>query len=59
MENHLENIDAYFSGNLNAEERKIFETKIAEDKNFAEQVAFYLSAREVAQEEVAREDDSA
>jgi len=53
MENILENIDAYFSETLSAEERKDFERKVVEDKNFAEQVAFYLSAREAAKEEVA------
>ena len=55
MENHLENIDAYFSGSLSAEEKKDFERKIAEDKNFAEQVAFYLSAFEAAKEEMVSE----
>jgi hypothetical protein len=53
MENILENIDAYFSETLSAAERKDFERKVVEDKNFAEQVAFYLSAREAAKEEVA------
>jgi TolA-binding protein len=55
MENHLENIDAYFSGSLNDEEKRVFETKIAEDKNFAEEIAFYLAAHEVAKEEVVKE----
>jgi tetratricopeptide (TPR) repeat protein len=55
MENHLENIDAYFSETMSAEQKIEFERRVVEDKNFAEEVAFYLSALDVAKEEVAKE----
>jgi len=55
MENNLEYIDAYFSGTLTSEKRKQFEQKIAEDKNFAGEVAFYLAAKQTLQEEVIKE----
>jgi len=55
MENYLEYIDAYFNGTLNDEERKIFGQKITDDKDFADEVAFYLSAKEVLKEETAKE----
>ena len=55
MENYLDYIDAYFTGDLNPEERKQFEKRIEEDRNFAEEVAFYLSARQVLKENVQAE----
>jgi hypothetical protein len=45
MQNYLEYIDAYFQRTLDPEEIKRFEQKIAEDKEFADEVAFYLSAK--------------
>jgi tetratricopeptide (TPR) repeat protein len=55
MENYTEYIDDYFAGNLNPEERKNFETQMQQDKNFAEQVAFYLAAKQALREELANE----
>ena len=46
MENYLEYIDAYFQRMLDPEEIKRFEQKITEDKEFADEVAFYLSAKQ-------------
>ena len=46
MQNYLEYIDAYFQRMLDPEEIKRFEQKIAEDKEFADEVAFYLSAKQ-------------
>jgi tetratricopeptide (TPR) repeat protein len=53
MENHTEYIDDYFNGNLNPEERKSFEKQMETDENFAEEVAFYLAARQALKEELA------
>src|SRR5436190_18356407 len=52
MENYLEYIDAYFNLQLNAEEVKQFEQKISEDEKFADEVAFYLSAKQALKEQV-------
>src|ERR1700753_3399143 len=41
----LEYIDAYFGGEFSAEETNQFEKKIQEDPAFADEVAYYLSAR--------------
>jgi tetratricopeptide (TPR) repeat protein len=46
MQNYLEYIDAYFQRTLEPEEIKRFEKKITEDKEFADEVAFYLSAKQ-------------
>jgi tetratricopeptide (TPR) repeat protein len=55
MQDNLEYIDAYFEGSLNPEETKKFEQRIAEEKDFAEEVAFYLSAKQVSKEEANRQ----
>ena len=55
MEDHFEYIDEYFKGELKPEEARQFEQKIADDKDFAEEVAFYLSAKQVLKEEVINE----
>jgi tetratricopeptide (TPR) repeat protein len=55
MENYPEYIEAYFSGALSPEQRKEFEKRIEMDKNFAEEVAFYLSTKQILKEEVIRE----
>jgi tetratricopeptide (TPR) repeat protein len=46
MEENLEYIDAYFQRMLDTEEIKRFEQRLAEDNDFAEEVAFYLSAKQ-------------
>src|SRR4030095_4233667 len=46
MEDNLEYIDAYFQQMLNAEEIRRFEQKIAEDPEFADEVAFYVAAKQ-------------
>ena len=51
MENYLEYIDAYFNNELKPQEAGQFEQRIIEDKSFAEEVAFYLSTRQVLREE--------
>ena len=55
MENYLEYIDAYFQRMLDPEEIKRFEQKITEDKEFADEVAFYLSAKQSSKAEADRE----
>jgi len=55
MENYLEYIDAYFQRMLDPEEIKRFERKITEDKEFADEVAFYLSAKQSLKAEADRE----
>ncbi len=55
MENYLEYIDAYFNKELNPEEVGKFEQRISEDKEFADEVAFYLSAKQALKEQVVEE----
>ncbi len=55
MENYLEYIDAYFQRMLDPEEIKRFEQKITEDKEFADEVAFYLSAKQSLKAEADQE----
>ena len=55
MENYLEYIDAWFNHTLSGEEQKQFEKKISEDKNFADELAFYLAAKQVSNEEAVKE----
>ncbi|MFI5187426.1 MAG: tetratricopeptide repeat protein [Chitinophagales bacterium] len=55
MEDYSEYIDAYFNQTLSPEEAGKFELRIREDKVFAEEVAFYLSAKQALKEEVTRE----
>src|SRR6266498_4240330 len=55
MENYPEYIDAYFNQALSPEEIKQFEQRIIEDKDFAENVAFYLSSKQVFKEEMIKE----
>jgi len=55
MENYPEYIDAYFNRALSPEEIKQFEQRIIEDKDFAEQVAFYLSSKQAFKEEMIKE----
>jgi tetratricopeptide (TPR) repeat protein len=55
MENYLEYIDAYFNHELKPEEARQFEQKIIEDRNFAKEVAFYLSTKQVLKEEIIAE----
>jgi len=52
MENYLEYIDAYFNNAMSKEEAIMFEKKIEEDKDFADEVAFYLSAKQSLVEQV-------
>jgi tetratricopeptide (TPR) repeat protein len=52
MENNLEYIDAYFNKMLSREEAILFEKKIEEDMDFANEVAFYLSAKQSVQAQV-------
>ena len=51
MEENLEYIDAYFQRMLDTEEIKRFEQRLAEDNDFAEEVAFYLSAKQSLKQE--------
>ena len=55
MQNYLEYIDAYFQRTLDPEEIKQFEQKIAQDKEFADEVAFYLSAKQSLKAEADQE----
>src|SRR5882757_11212903 len=51
MENGIGYIEAYFKREMSAGEIRQFEQLILEDPAFAEEVAFYLSARHVAQDQ--------
>jgi len=55
MEDYTEYIDDYFNQKLTTEEIKQFEEKIATDQDFAEQVAFYISAKQMLKQEVIKE----
>ncbi|HMG67676.1 MAG TPA: tetratricopeptide repeat protein [Chitinophagaceae bacterium] len=55
MENHFEYIDGWFHETLSADDARQFEQKIADDPEFAEEVAFYLSAVQALKDEVRRE----
>jgi tetratricopeptide (TPR) repeat protein len=55
MEENLQYIDAYFQQMLNAEEIRRFEQKIAEDPEFADEVAFYLAAKHTSKAEADQE----
>ena len=48
----LEYIDSYFNKTLSAEERTAFEKRCEVDKDFAEQVAFYITARQSLKEKL-------
>jgi len=47
----LEYIDSFYQGSRSTEETGIFEKNMKDDSGFAEQVAFYISARQLAKEE--------
>jgi tetratricopeptide (TPR) repeat protein len=51
---NLELIDAYFQNSLTSAERTEFEKKCEEEKSFAAEVAFYVSARKLLKEELVR-----
>ena len=50
MENSMVYIEEYFGKKASPEESRQFEQQIQEDPAFAEEVAFYLSARQVARD---------
>lgn len=50
-----ETIDNYFQGKLEIAEKEAFETRLELDKNFAEEVAFYLQTKASLQEEKLRQ----
>ena len=50
MKDRLEYIDAYFNGELNESERQQFEEECRMDEAFAQEVAFYITARSAARE---------
>jgi tetratricopeptide (TPR) repeat protein len=47
---NLDCIDRYFRGEVTGEESRLFNNRIEEDQQFAEEVAFYIQARAVGQE---------
>src|SRR4030095_15565787 len=51
----LEYIDGYFKGDFSQKEKMEFERKLAEDPNFADDVAFYISTRQVSKDLVIEE----
>ncbi|HEV3251510.1 MAG TPA: hypothetical protein VGZ71_11190 [Puia sp.] len=55
MKDNLEYIDDFFKSNQNPEQSKQFETRIAENPEFAEDVAFYLSAMKSGHDAVTEE----
>jgi tetratricopeptide (TPR) repeat protein len=52
---NLEYIETYFNGELSPERKKEFEQRIVTDPVFAEEVAFYLSSKQVAAVEMRKE----
>ena len=54
MEDPMQYIDDFFQGKLSKEEINHFENKIIQNQGFAESVAFYLSAKETAKEQLLR-----
>lgn len=52
---NIEYMENYFSGNKDAADKQAFEKKIMEDSEFAEEVAFYISANGVIQQQVQEE----
>jgi tetratricopeptide (TPR) repeat protein len=52
---NLEYIETYFNEELSMERKKEFEQRIITDPMFAEEVAFYLSSKQVAAAEMRRE----
>lgn len=52
---NLEYIETYFNGELSQERKSEFEQRIIVDPVFAEEVAFYLSTKEVAIAEIRKE----
>lgn len=52
---NLEYIESYFKGNNTAEQKLQFENKILDDADFAEEVAFYISANGVTKQELYEE----
>jgi tetratricopeptide (TPR) repeat protein len=44
MSEKLDHIDDFFKGELDAEQLELFEKRVLEDPDFADEVAFYLSA---------------
>ncbi|MGH2647494.1 MAG: hypothetical protein ACRDE8_08000 [Ginsengibacter sp.] len=52
---NIEYIENYFRGNKDASDKEAFEKKIMEDSEFAEEVAFYISANGVIQQKVQQE----
>lgn len=51
----LEYIDGYFKGEFSPKEKTEFERKLTEDPNFADDVAFYISTRQVSKDLVIEE----
>jgi hypothetical protein len=52
MSDILEYIEDYFTGALIGEERELFEQRCLNDKDFANEVAFYISARQALREDL-------
>ena len=50
MEQHLILIEQYLRSTLAPEEKNLFEKRVTEDEDFAENVAFYLSTLQAAKE---------
>ena len=55
MGDYSEYIDAYFNQTLSQDEAEKFEQLLVSDKNFAEEVAFYVSAKQVLKEQLVEE----
>ena len=55
MNETLNDIESYFNDTLNAEDRMQFEQRITSDINFAQEVAFYLQARQALRQELLQE----
>ncbi|HZH66694.1 MAG TPA: hypothetical protein VEY10_17515 [Flavisolibacter sp.] len=52
MSETLDYIEAYFEKKLSPEEKQVFEQRCIDDKNFAGDVAFYITSREAVRQEL-------
>ena len=55
MSDKLEYIDDFFKGELDAEQLELFEKRILEDADFADELAFYLSSVYTLRQGISRE----
>src|SRR5688572_17945964 len=55
MSDKLEYIDDFFKGELDAEQLELFEKRVMEDPEFADELAFYLSSVHTLRQGITKE----